>query len=66
MHDVREIIDSMEADDLCPYCKFRYDCDGGVHGGPNGPIFPPCSEGLDEDYFDFESYLSDLEDGEES
>lgn len=65
--DVRKIIDSLDGDDLCQYCQFRNDCYGGVSGGPNGPIYPPCADGLDEDCFDLESYLSDLEeDGEES
>lgn len=29
----------------CDVCIYRSrDCDGGVHGGPNGPIFPPCAD----------------------
>lgn len=64
--DVKEIIANLDGDELCKYCSFSYEgCTGGVHGGPNGPILPPCSDGLDEDYFDLESYLEDLkEDGE--
>lgn len=36
----------------------------GVKGSPSGPIYPPCCEGLDEEDFDLESYLKDVEDGE--
>ena len=29
----------------CDICIYRSeDCDGGVHGGPNGPIYPPCAD----------------------
>lgn len=40
---------------LCDICRYRsYDCDGGVRGGPRGPIYPPCADGdlgswVDED-----------------
>lgn len=66
MKSVREIIDSLECDELCKYCTYSSDCNGGVKGSPNGPIFPPCSDGLGEDDFDLESYLSDLEDEDET
>ena len=66
MKSVLEIIDSLGCDELCKYCAYSSDCNGGVKGGPNGPIFPPCSNGLDEDDFDLESYLADLEDEDEN
>lgn len=66
MKSVREIIDSIDCDELCKYCAYSSDCNGSVKCGPNGPIFPPCSDGLDEDDFDLESYLADLEDEDET
>lgn len=63
MVNVKEIIESLDGDELCKYCYHMEEgCAGGVTGGPNGPIFPPCSErGLDEEDFDLESYLDDKE-----
>lgn len=30
---------------LCEVCLYAIEgCTGGVHGGPNGPIFPACTE----------------------
>ena len=29
----------------CDICKY-VDC-GGIHGGPNGPIYPPCADGME-------------------
>ena len=58
--DVREIIDSLDGDELCNYCRYKYEgCSGGVKGGPGGPIFPPCADGLEEEDFDLESYIED-------
>lgn len=56
MKSVKEIIESLDGDELCKYC--RYEKEG------CGPIYPPCCDGLDEDDFDLESYLQDVEDGE--
>ena len=40
---------------LCEVCLYVTEgCTGGVHGGPNGPIFPACTE---KDY----EYLVDLD-----
>lgn len=65
MKSVREIIDSLDPEELCQYCRYEKEgCEGGVKGGPNGPIYPPCCEGFDEEDFDLESYLKDVEDGE--
>lgn len=66
MKSAREIIDSLDGEDLCKYCSYSSDCDGGVIGGPNGPIYPPCADGLDEDDFDLEAYLADMEDADET
>lgn len=65
MGRIREIIDSLDGDELCKYCRFGNEgCEGGVKRSPSGPIYPPCCEGLDENDFDLESYLQDVEDGE--
>lgn len=61
MSDVREIIASLDSEELCKYCSYNADCDGGVHGGPNGPIYPPCADGLRESDFDLDAYLEDVE-----
>lgn len=35
-------------DELCSACVYNADCKGGgVRGGPNGPIYPPCADGDD-------------------
>lgn len=32
-------------DRLCEVCIYAADgCEGGVHGGPTGPIYPPCDD----------------------
>ena len=37
----------------CDACKHQNDgCAGGVTGGPNGPIYPPCSDLGPEEYID--------------
>ncbi|WP_024294962.1 hypothetical protein [Lacrimispora indolis] len=61
MSEAQKIIDNLDGEVLCKYCTFSLDCSGGVKGGPDGPIFPPCADGLDECYFDLDSYLEDLE-----
>lgn len=63
---VKEIIDFLDAEELCKYCRYRSDCPGGVHGGPDGPIYPPCSDGVDEDDFDLDAYLTDMGDADEN
>lgn len=34
----------LEHEQVCSVCRYESDCRGGVHGGPNGPIFPPCCD----------------------
>lgn len=44
-----------EAERQCDACTYQSDgCGGGVHGGPNGPIYPPCAERDPEDYMDID------------
>lgn len=39
---IQKIID---CDRLCDICRYRHKgCDGGVRGGPSGPIYPPCAD----------------------
>lgn len=66
MKSVREIIDSLDSEELCNYCSYSSDCSGVVHDSPNGPIFPPCFDGLDEGDFDLEAYLADSEEEDEA
>ncbi len=62
MSNIKEIIDSLDGEELCRYCVYSTDCSKGVTGGPNGPIYPPCaSGGLTEDDFDMDLYLQDME-----
>lgn len=36
---------------LCDVCIYHAEgCNGGVSGGPTGPIYPPCADG---DYWGF-------------
>lgn len=48
----QELID---AEITCDVCRI-YDCpmagSAGVHGGPNGPIFPYCAEHEPKDFMD--------------
>lgn len=62
--NVGEITESLSEEELCKYCKYSiyHDCNGGVRSdGAGNPIYPPCADGLDEDYFDLDSYLEDME-----
>lgn len=34
--------------EVCKVCRYADDCDGGVRGGPNGPIYPPCADAGDD------------------
>lgn len=45
---------------ICDACKHQHDgCGGGVTGGPNGPIYPPCCDSGPESYVD-EDYLREV------
>lgn len=59
---IEELMDELEGEEMCKYCLYNDDCPRGVVGGPNGPIYPPCSDGLKVDDFDYEAYLADKED----
>lgn len=65
MKSVEEIIESLDKGLLCNYCRYGLEgCEGGIKGGQNGPIYPPCADGLDTDDFDINAYLDDLKNGE--
>ena len=57
-----EKLSQLDGDELCRYCKYELDCSGGVSGGPNGPIYPPCSDGDIESVIDIDDYIASLED----
>lgn len=41
---------------VCNACPYQAEgCDGGVRGGSNGPIFPPCADGDYEALLDYDS-----------
>lgn len=50
-----------DGDEWCQYCRFNDDCDGGVRGGPGGPIFPPCADGGPEMCLDENAILEAIE-----
>lgn len=61
--NVEEIMDTLDGEELCKYCRYGidYDCDGGIRSdGAGNPIYPPCTDGLDKDDFDLEAYLVDM------
>lgn len=50
--NVEEIMDTLDGEELCKYCRYGidYDCDGGIRSGGDGtPIYPPCVDGLDKE-----------------
>ena len=55
---LQKIIDK---DRLCDVCRYNmiYNCHGGVRGGPNGPIYPPCADGDLERFVD-ENLIEDV------
>lgn len=53
--------DEHGGDEWCQYCVYSDDCSGGVRGGPNGPIYPSCSDGEPEMCLDEEAVLEAIE-----
>lgn len=52
----------IENDRLCDACIYRSEgCDGGIHGGPNGPVYPLCADKGPESCVD-EDKLKDVYD----
>lgn len=66
MRDIREIIDSLDSEELCRYCVHHEYCDDEVKCYGGEPIFPPCADGLSEDNFDMDLYLQDMEEANET
>ena len=66
MSNIKEIIESLDDEELCRYCVYSSNCPRGVAGSPNGPIYPPCADGLSEGDFDMERYLQDMEESDET
>lgn len=52
--DQKTFLDNLyEQSRLCEVCPYAAEgCTGGVRGGPNGPIFPPCADGDYECFID--------------
>ncbi|MGF7010606.1 hypothetical protein M2146_001130 [Lachnospiraceae bacterium PF1-22] len=61
MIDIEKDIKEMETEELCNYCKHSSRGCRGLIATPNGPLYPPCSEGLDISYFETEKYIKDLD-----
>lgn len=53
---IQRIIEEHDPEELCGYCIYGIDCEGGVTGGPNGPIYPPCDDSDPEHWFDIDAY----------
>lgn len=50
-----------DGDDWCQYCRYGDECEGGVRGGPNSPIYPPCADGEPEMCLDESAVLEAIE-----
>ena len=58
--DFRKMLEAViEQDRLCDVCRFQHDGCGGLTLGPNGPIYPPCSDSDPENYVD-EDFLREV------
>ena len=46
MTAIEYMIDKIcDCEKQCSICIYRHeDCDGGIRGGPRGPIYPPCAD----------------------
>lgn len=63
---IHEFLENSDVEDICRYCLYNdEDCAGGVKGGPNGPIYPPCADKNYELYLDIESMIQDMKGCEE-
>ena len=60
---IDDIAAELADEEICAYCNYSADCNcgGGVIGGPNGPIYPPCADKDASTYFDMDAYLADQE-----
>lgn len=63
--DERVIKWADEHDRWCNYCKYSYECSGGVSGSPNGPTYPPCADGDLDMFLDEDELIEAIENGEE-
>ena len=54
-----------DGDEWCNYCRYSDECDGGVKGSPNGPIFPPCADGDLDMWLDENVLIEAIENGDE-
>lgn len=50
----------IENDRQCDVCRcYSWGCGGGIYGGPNGPVYPPCADGDPQKFVD-EDRLEDV------
>lgn len=55
-----------DGDEWCNYCRYSDECDGGVKGHLNGPIFPACVDSNLDMFLDEEALIEAIENvGEE-
>ena len=58
-------VNSLDEETRCNYCIYESDCHKGVRCYGGEPVFPYCAEHKQEDWFDEEAYLKDLEESED-
>lgn len=59
----KEWIESHEGEEYCSYCIACDECNGGVVGGPDGPIYPPRCDTDIEKLIDTYALLVDINRG---
>lgn len=58
---IKEWLESHDGDDYCHYCLHGGGMCGGMSGGPEGPIYPPCCDtDFGETLLDVDALLEDL------
>lgn len=63
MPEIEEVLENIDQETMCAFCRYSSNgCEPGVKGGPNGPVYPKCSDGLDEGDFDYEAYMEYVKD----
>lgn len=56
MQTFEEWLNHLDGDALCAVCSYSVmGCTGGVRGGPNGPIYPPCADSDADEIVDMDA-----------
>ena len=51
-------LNSLDGDNLCSICQYStMGCTGGIHGGPNVPIYPPCADQSAEELAEYDAAI---------